>query len=268
MIKLIQHTATSSVSKKALKTKASKARPQKSAPLSASRNGNNSQNHNGLGAQSVSSSVPVTTSGQKTKPQRPASPPTLPPPVITYFNQDAQKWLRTGETVYVTMQGTAGGQATFRIGMLSGNVAMREQSPGQYLGSWVVPAGKNLSTAPFIVTGELRARDKTAEPIPASRPIQIDALLPIIANPGPQETTSATPSLTADLSDEGSGIDIASIHLRVNGRDVTGSAQITAEHIMYMPMQALAAGEQTVELQVSDRAGNKTTQTWHFTVKP
>ena len=82
-----------------------------------------------------------------------------------------------------------------------------------------------------------------------------------------QETTSAAPVIAAGLRDEGSGIDIASLHLRINGRDVTGSAQVTAERILYTPMQALSAGEQTVELELSDRAGNKTMQAWHFTVK-
>ena len=202
----------------------------------------------------------------------PAKPPVTPPvaatiPVITYFNQDAQKWLRAGETVYVTMQGTSGAQAVFHVGTLSGNVVMREASPGQYLGSWMVPADKPLPTTPFTVMGELRANGKAADPMPASRALQIDAMAPTIANLSPLETTSATPAIAADLRDEGSGIDIASIHLRVNGRDVTGSAQVTADHIMYTPMLALSEGEQTVELQVSDRAGNRTMQTWRFTVK-
>ena len=165
------------------------------------------------------------------------------------------------------MQGTPGGQANFRVGTLTGNVAMRETTSGQYLGSWVVPASKDLPITPLIVTGELRANGKTAEPMPASRSLRIDALPPVIANTSPQETTSATPNITADLSDEGSGIDIASLHLRLNGRDVTGSAQVTADHIAYTPMSALSAGEQTVELEVSDHAGNKTMQTWRFTVK-
>lgn len=204
---------------------------------------------------------------------QPAKPPVtlLAPsvlPVITYFDQDAQKWLRAGETVYVTMQGTPGAQATFHIGTLTGNIIMRESSPGQYLGVWIVPADKTFPTSPFKVMGEIRANGKAAEPMPASRPLQIDMLAPTIANTSPQETTSATPPIAADLRDEGSGIDIASLHLRVNGRDVTGSAQVTADHIMYTPMLALSEGEQTVELQVSDRAGNKTMQTWHFTAKP
>ncbi len=203
----------------------------------------------------------------------PTKPPVAAPvpvnaPVITYFNQDAQKWLRVGETVYVTMQGTPGAQAVFHVGTLSGNVVMRESSPGQYLGSWIVPADKPFPTTPFTVTGELRANGKAADPMPASCALQIDALPPTIANISPQETASATPAIAADLRDEGSGIDIASLHLRVNGRDVTGSAQVTADHIMYTPMMALSEGEQTVELQVSDRAGNRTMQIWHFTVKP
>ena len=226
------------------------------------------QKRRGAGTQSTTmppASGSVHTPTVKPPTVAPSLPPTLP--VITYFNQDAQKWLRAGETVYVTMQGTPGAQASFHIGNLSGNVALREESPGQYLGAWVVPVNKPLPTTPYIVLGELRVNGKTAEPMPASRPIMIDALPPTIANTSPQTAATATPAIGADLSDEGSGINIASIHLRLNGRDVTSSAEVRADHISFTPMSPLAAGEHTVELETRDRAGNKTTQIWRFLVK-
>ncbi len=226
------------------------------------------QKRGGAGTQSTPM-PPASGSTHTPNVKPPTVAPALPPaiPVITYFNQDSQKWLRAGETVYVTMQGTPGAQASFHIGTLSGNVVLREESPGQYLGSWVVPVNKPLPTTPYTVLGELRVNGKTAEPMPASRPIRIDALPPVIANTGPETATTATPAIVADLSDEGSGIDIASIHLRLNGRDVTSSAEVRADHISFTPMSPLAAGEHTVELEAADRAGNKATQTWHFTVK-
>ena len=78
--------------------------------------------------------------------------------------------------------------------------------------------------------------------------------------------TTATPTLTADLSDEGSGIDIGSTRLIVNGRDLSGEATIASDHITYKPVNPLSSGDQTVQLTVTDRAGNTSQHIWHFTI--
>jgi hypothetical protein len=49
---------------------------------------------------------------------------------------DEDGWVRDGETITVTMRGTPGGRAWFRIRGVVGEQAMREEEPGTYVGHW------------------------------------------------------------------------------------------------------------------------------------
>ncbi len=190
-------------------------------------------------------------------------------PVITYFTQDTKDWIRAGDVVYVTMQGTAGGQAALSVAGFADRVPMQETSPGRYVGRWTTPAAKPLALAAANVTGELRVNGANAVPLQTSRPLAIDTTLPRIENLAPaasQTVDTATPTISADFADTGSGIDASSARLIVNGRDLTGEANVTTERIVYKLIVPLSGGDQSVQLIVSDRAGNKYQLSWHFTV--
>ena len=247
----------------ASKTKAGKQDKQRGAPKkTATRKGQAS------GAKSAGSPAATTFVHSA----RPANLPPITPanvPVITYFTQDTKEWVRAGEVAHVTMQGTAGGQAAFRIASFPGAVAMREISPGQYVGSWTVQTTMPLALAAAAVTGELTVNGTPAVPLQTSRALSIDTTPPQVSNAAPallQTVPTATPAITADFSDTGSGIDASSVRLIVNGRDLTGEANVTTERIVYKPIVPLSSGEQTVTVRVSDRAGNRVETSWRFTV--
>lgn len=203
--------------------------------------------------------------------------PSVETPQISYFNQDGRGWLRAGQMVHITMHGTVGAQATFRVVGLSESLAMLENSPGQYIANWTVPDGKALPGMKALVIGDLTLSNsqsnsllsKKAPTIQASLPLCVDTVAPVIQNmmPANQTTlTTASPTVSADYKDEGSGIDISSVRLILNGRDLTGEASITTERLVYKPFVPLMSGDQSVEIIVGDNAGNVIHQTWHFTV--
>jgi hypothetical protein len=70
--------------------------------------------------------------------------------------------------------------------------------------------------------------------------------------------------IAARFGDQGSGVDPASVMLRVDGRDVTRRARVDGDDIRYA--DDLRPGRHFAELVVRDRAGNATRRTWTFDV--
>ncbi|MFQ5909524.1 MAG: hypothetical protein ACE5IJ_02245, partial [Thermoplasmata archaeon] len=75
------------------------------------------------------------------------------------------------------------------------------------------------------------------------------------------------PVITASFSDI-SGIDTASVTLKVDSTDVTASATVVAGQITYVPTTPLADGIHDIYLEVRDQSTpqNTATRTWRFTV--
>lgn len=70
--------------------------------------------------------------------------------------------------------------------------------------------------------------------------------------------------IAARFRDGGSGIDPASVRLRVDGHDVTRYARVNDEGIRFR--EDLAPGRHVAEVVVRDRAGNATRHAWSFVV--
>lgn len=68
--------------------------------------------------------------------------------------------------------------------------------------------------------------------------------------------------ISARFHDRGAGV--ASVVLRVDGRDVTGRARVDANDIRYA--ENLRPGRHVAELVVRDRAGNASRHAWSFVV--
>ena len=69
-----------------------------------------------------------------------------------------------------------------------------------------------------------------------------------------------------DLADEGTGIDPASLHVTVDGSDVTSWGTLSGSSFRYAPGN-LGAGVHTITVGVSDRAGNAAAPvSWQFAV--
>ncbi len=205
------------------------------------------------------------------RPDRPARRPdadTGPAPVINGFAQDAPGWLRGGATLHVTLDGTPGAQADFRVPGLVEDVPMRETSRGHYVGAWQVPVDRPLQLRSAAVIGSLKVGGRPATMIQAGQALTVDAVPPTIRDTTPEEAARVNdprPGISAVFEDEGSGIDRKSARLLLNGQDVTAQATITRDFISYRPASALSAGPQTVELRIMDIAGNRASARWTFT---
>ena len=74
--------------------------------------------------------------------------------------------------------------------------------------------------------------------------------------PAPDSTVEGRDlAITARFADASSGINPRSVHLLLDGKDVTSAAAVTTEGIAYVPA-SLAQGLHRAELSVKDQAGN------------
>ncbi|MDQ2688582.1 MAG: hypothetical protein M3Y28_12025, partial [Armatimonadota bacterium] len=187
---------------------------------------------------------------------------------ITSFMQNASGPLKAGDVLTTTMAGTPGGQATFAIPGVNESVPMKETSPGVYTGSYTIP--KNVSVSGAAVLGRLTVGNVIAPLIQAANPVTIDTVAPNVAEFSPAKgatTEDARPQIYAVLSDAGGvGVDPAATRVSVDGKDMTGQANVTPAFFSLKPMADLALGAHTVQVSVADRAGNAGTTDWTFNV--
>jgi Bacterial Ig-like domain len=117
-------------------------------------------------------------------------------------------------------------------------------------------------------TVQLNIADKANNPAQASWSFTVDTQVPTISGQSPNNSSvnSATPAITAQYADIGTGIDLTKTVFTVDGANVTAQATATATGISYTPATALAVGAHTVSLKVFDQAGNSTQATWTFSV--
>ncbi|MEO6991812.1 MAG: copper amine oxidase N-terminal domain-containing protein [Candidatus Baltobacteraceae bacterium] len=188
---------------------------------------------------------------------------------IASLNISATRPLRAGESFDVTLNGTSGGQATFDIGNAISDVPMREASPGVYRASYTIPDRFNVTQIP--IYGHLRVGDSVAPRAEASAQLSAATTPPAIVDVAPPsgQTVNATrPNIYATFeSPSGIGINLSSIVLVVNGRNVTASATRSPTFITYSPGVDYPDGPVTVRVRVTDLAGNSASRSWTFTIR-
>jgi hypothetical protein len=69
-------------------------------------------------------------------------------------------------------------------------------------------------------------------------------------------------TVSARFADQASGIDPASVRLRIDGRDVTAASRIDGDEIRFH--NNLFPGRHVAEVIVRDRAGNTARRSWQF----
>jgi len=76
------------------------------------------------------------------------------------------------------------------------------------------------------------------------------------------------PNIVVKFTDgHGSGVDPASVHLIVNGADVTSQAIVDTGMIAYRPT-APVAGMVSAQIKLADKCGNAVDYSWRFTMRP
>ena len=96
-----------------------------------------------------------------------------------------------------------------------------------------------------------------------------DTTPPTVNRPVPVPNAGVTGDavISAAFSDGGSGIDVASASILLDGADVTGQADVTQRGFTLRARQAPAPGAHKVFVQVSDKAGNRSNAlAWRFGV--
>jgi hypothetical protein len=174
--------------------------------------------------------------------------------------------LLAGDELAVKATGTPKANASFSIDGFVQNVPMKETQEGTYEGTYTVRRNDSKANAKLSVTLSRAGSDPVTQA--ADTPISIDALPPLLQNAQPENGSSVvsrTPDISTSYGDgEGTGVDPQTIRLLVNEQDVTKQATIGRDFVAYRPSQALPDSATKVEVQMADRAGNKTSLKWSF----
>lgn len=205
-------------------------------------------------------------------PANPAPANPLPPGAVSVqvnsFTVDADKPLRGGDTLKATLAGTPGGKASFSIPGVVDTVTMQETSPGVYSGSYTVPRSAAAERAAAL--GKLVVNGVSSALIQAPGTLTLDSQPPKITDFGPASNAtveSQRPLIYGTLSDgSGVGVDPRATHIVLDGKDVSGQADLTGSLFTFKPETGLANGPHAVSVSVADKAGNAASAQWNFTV--
>jgi hypothetical protein len=174
--------------------------------------------------------------------------------------------LLAGDELVVKATGTPKANASFAVEGFVQNLPLKETQEGVYEGSYTVRRNDSKANAKLLVTLSRPGSDPLTQA--ADTPISIDALPPLLQNAQPENgsaVASRTPDISTSYSDgEGTGVDPQTIRLLVNEQDVTKQATVGRDFIAYRPPQPLADNAMKAEVQMADRAGNKTSLKWAF----
>jgi hypothetical protein len=204
----------------------------------------------------------------------PAAAPAAPAPAapaasplrIEKITTRATGTLLAGDELAVKATGTPKANASFAVEGFVQNLPLKETQEGVYEGSYTVRRNDSKANAKLLVTLSRQGSDPLTQA--ADTPVSIDALPPLLQNAQPENgsaVASRTPDISTSYSDgEGTGVDPQTIRLLVNEQDVTKQATIGRDFIAYRPSQPLADNAMKAEVQMADRAGNKTSLKWSF----
>lgn len=205
-------------------------------------------------------------------------------PSIGNMSLNSDAGLSPGATLRVQVQASPNARnGTVALGD-GVRIALRQQSPGKYAGSYVVRRADRIDPTQ-LMTARLTYGDRSysrqfnfppafqalaAGNAPArDRQARRDERAPQITDLTPSNGDSVrdrrNTRISARIADEGSGIDEQSVRLRLDGRDVTADARVNEGRVVFR--DDLEPGRHTAEVTVRDRAGNATTKSWGFDVE-
>lgn len=193
-----------------------------------------------------------------------------PPPAaglrIDSFTAAPVTRLLPGTELVVTAQGMPRARGTFEIGGVASDIPMREVRPGVYEGRYTLRREDRITAATPVVAS-LRSGNQVVR-ANLAQPLVGDTTAPTVVNLGPRESERVPPGVvyvSGNFEDRrGTGVDPRSVRLALNGRDVTGDTQITAQSFSYRGQ--LPPGAYTAQLVARDGAGNELRRDWRFDV--
>lgn len=197
----------------------------------------------------------------------PAQPAPDPVQIAGVEALDYARPLRQGDTLTLQVIGAPGAdRVTARVGEALTDIELFEGEPGKYTRRITIGANLPVTEAPIIATLRKGAETREAQ---SANIIVIDQAAPICRPLDPSPDTpiyDPNPVIMAAIDDDGAGIDLRTVRLLVNGRDVTADAEV-AEHSIRYPAAGLPYGANRLRLEMADRAGNVTVQDWQVEVR-
>ncbi len=197
-------------------------------------------------------------------------PPVEQPPILTIDNVEVTPSgkLAAGDVLNVRAFGSPNAMASFSIKGGVQGVPMEERRDGVYDGSYTVRKTDNIGhTRVYVALNRRGAQPASGE---SRAELMLDAMPPeIMVEPGPNAVArGGQTSVVVKYSDgHGSGVDPASVHLLINGRDVTSEAILDGGMVAFRPGLPLF-GLVNAEIKLADRCGNAVDYTWTFNALP
>jgi hypothetical protein len=214
-------------------------------------------------------------------------------PTVRSMTVNADDGLSPGSTL--RFQVTAAARAR-KVDVVLGRsgivVPLQERAPGTYTGTYVVRRADHIDPTQLISARVTPAAGSQTIARNFSYPAGFQSLAMGAANPDADrggergrrqardehvpQITDLTPAngervsergrthIAARLADVGSGIDPSRVTVRVDGRDVTDDARISADEVNLRT--DLEPGRYTAEVKAYDKAGNMASKAWTFDV--
>lgn len=204
----------------------------------------------------------------------PAAPPPATPPagekveIFALGVVNPAKVFKAGDEVTVQLQGTPGGQATATVsGQVVKGLALAEVQPGIYQGTFTVPDG--LTAPASTLTGNLTKAGRKARVLVSPDRLTFDSQAPVVVALAPEDRATVpndSPGIQVSFDDgEGSGVDLNTVKLVLDNRDVTAQTNIDVGSVFYAA-QGLRLGLHRAQVSFKDLAGNQCAVSWTFTV--
>jgi hypothetical protein len=215
-------------------------------------------------------------------------------PSIEQMALNSDAGLSPGATLRVQVIGTKNAKGgSLQLGDSGIRIPVRQVSPGSYTGSYVVRRADRIDPTQLL-TARLTFGDRTytrqfnyptafqalamgagsdrathreerrEERREARRDDRSPEILDLMPANGDRVSERGRTRIGARLADAESGIDPDSVRIRLNGRDVTADARVTADEVTFR--DDLEPGRYTAEVMVRDQAGNQTRKAWTFDV--
>lgn len=196
-------------------------------------------------------------------------------PEIDSFQVEQVEQLDPGTDLAFTLEGTPGAKASVRVSGLSRNIPMEEVDPGVYKVEYTIKSEDDISSDASVVATLLQDSESTQarlkQPLVSRDETSRDETSFVKnLNPGDGKTISAKGRLFISGNFDttaGRKVDTDSVHISLDGEDITDDAEITSNFFSYQPKQPLENGEHDVKVSAEDTEGEPLRAAWSFQVK-
>ena len=191
-------------------------------------------------------------------------------PAIERFVLNTRGRIEPGKELHFRLRGVPGAEAWIDIPGVIRGIEMTETRPGVYEADYTVRRRDDVSAFERATVTLRNGRDRFTAGVDmrgdewGRRDEQAPRISDVTPGDGVRVSERGRVQLFARLADEGTGVDPASVRLRIDGRDVTGAAQVSADEVRFR--DDLREGRHTAEIEVRDRAGNASRKAWSFEV--